>query len=238
MVKNLSELNTWPKALCLGIATILTTFYSTADPTSAEKNGSQEPTLNPTKIPSSASTGWMTDEGHFRGQMATNGFACTLWIHAYPFYVGQLPPTCAVTLFTGSTNIYRGWSVNPPTYCQIGLFDATGRPVERTEMGKEYERVMDQEQVRQRIKSHLEGFHSGRFRVSGFLPKSPKIYQPFMTFGIPNLFRVKEAGKYVLKVKMRLIQRKDSDSRYPDLEITPIPDVDANIEIREADIHK
>ena len=117
-----------------------------------------------------------------------------------PFYEGQQPPVCAVSLLMKSTNIFKGWREDPPTYLEIELLDSSEKPVERTEDGKTYEKLMSADHLQERIYKHLDGYYSGHFRTSGFLPNSSKINRTLTTFSIPQLFKIKHPGEYILRV--------------------------------------
>jgi hypothetical protein len=183
---------------------------------------------------------WVTDEKYYRGDADTNGFTCVLWVGNHTPYAGQQHPICIVSVNSKSTNTFICWKAYPSSYLKIDLLDSSGKPVEKTEKGKQYGTLPDQKQLAELIKKQDEEHRSGLTRTDGFNLITPKYDERFTSFGLPELFELKQPGEYTLKVQIRLIRRERVgwDSSNPKLKITWLPEVIAKIQIRSEDVQK
>ncbi|MGH7988845.1 MAG: hypothetical protein ACREDS_01435, partial [Limisphaerales bacterium] len=154
--------------------------------------------------------------------------------------VGQQHPVCIVSINDKSTNTFICWMAYPSSYLKIDLLDSAGKPVERTEEGKQYKMLLKQRQLEELIKKRDEKHRSGLTRTDGFTLVTPKFDERFFSFGIPELFELKQPGEYTLKVQVRLIRRERVgwDSSNPKLQITWLPEVTAKIQIRSEDVSR
>lgn len=181
---------------------------------------------------------WVTDDKYYRGDADTNGLACVLWIGNHPPYAGQQHPVCIVSVNDKSTNSFICWTAYPTSYLKLHLLDPAGKPVEKTEKGKQYGTLPNRRQLEELIEKRDEKHRSGLTRTDGFNLITPKFDHRFTSFGIPELFELKQPGEYTLKVQMRLIRRERVgwDSSNPNLKITWLPEVAAKIQIRAEDV--
>lgn len=177
---------------------------------------------------------WRIDgEETHRGDVGTNGLKCVLWMSDRPWYMGQQPPACKVCVITTTTNhfdwCWKGYLGYTTNYLEIELMDFSGKPVQRTALGSNYTHFPSQPQVDASFTDYLKGNRRMRhFTSLRFEPDLP-LHQ-FTSFSIPELFQIKEAGEYTLRVHIRLLQKPNG--RGPGWTITPVPEVVIKIQIR------
>jgi hypothetical protein len=224
---------------CRRLAVILVCIFAfRQSPVMSETNKVAKDIVCLTNAPSTNGLIWVTDENHFRGKMATNGFVCDLWLRDDPFYQGQQSPVFAVSLINKTPNKYMLWNGDPTTFLHIDLLDSTGRMVKRTAQGMPFGLLMNQKELEDKIKKRFGDWASGRFRTEGFTFSSPDHSYPLATFSLQELFTITKPGEYTLKVKMRSVQRMDANRLDANLIFTSIPEVIAPIQIRSAEISK
>ena len=133
----------------------------------------------------------------------TNLAACVLTIEPRRWN-GDPPPTCIVRLDNFATNTsIQGLRLPAEKLFVIGLIDAQGQPVTKTEYGRQFGQPLTQKQLNDwAIPKRVAG-RTIWFRV----PPETQVG----VFSIPKAFQLTQPGEYMLHVRMRLIQSSFSD---------------------------
>lgn len=157
---------------------------------------------------------------------ATNGLICGLYFNRYE---NEKLLICYVNIINTTTNFFYGCLHLPlEALLKIELYDSQGKPVEKTVAGKRYV-VWTQKQIRgwadEMSRRGRGGFVMGSFFTLGY-----------GSFSIPQIFQLKHAGEYTLRLQMRLIQVKQDVSPKIYYETTWLPEVVAKIQILPDDI--
>ena len=164
----------------------------------------------------------------------TNGLSCDVEIsRRFSIRAGQNFPACNVYIFNKTTNNLNGFLKLPiEALYQIELFDVAGKPVKKSEAGAKY-LIWSEQQVcdwvvAQSVPNQIYGDWE-YFR----LPANEK--RPHNSFGISNLFELKQPGEFTLHFKMRLLKNVPSSTGLH-YATTWLPDVVAKVQIRPEDI--
>ena len=164
--------------------------------------------------------------------LPTNGLFCSLDI--YRPRGKELTPKCVVDVVNLTTNVCRGILHLPrETLLQMDLFDANGKPVEKTAAGKQFN-LWTQKQMEEWLKEQIRIRWSGRS-----VDIVPTSFLQFASFGVPEIFQLNAPGEYILHLKMQLIEPKWTQSQKLDhLQVTWLPEVVTKIQIQAEDVQK
>jgi len=176
---------------------------------------------------------WLVSFKQHGGTAGTNGLACDLWLENHQSKEDKEEAFCTAYISNKATNTFSDcWMIYQASYLRIILLDSEGRPVEKTEAGKQCGNLPTQQQWKEQVQNRLKKWSSGRTRTSGFRQIVPKHdHQGSVGFRISELFELKEAGKYTMQVQMPIIQRVGQEFK-----ITWLPEVVAEIQIRSGNI--
>lgn len=202
--------------------------FATAAETNA--NNAQSPANNT----ASTRVAWPS-VGNYEGGISTNGLFCRLEIGSGPDGSNRKLPLCRVWVANTSINSFlKCWKACPTNYLSIELFDSGGKPVEKSAAGRHYGASPNVKQLMELRKTLTSAKLSGRGgprTIYVQIPPSSPGWE-FASFSIAELFELKQAGEYSMRVQMRLIREPSKDQ----FTFTPLPEVIAKIQIRAADI--
>ncbi|MGD0745801.1 MAG: hypothetical protein ABSA45_11665 [Verrucomicrobiota bacterium] len=140
----------------------------------------------------------------------TNLVACTLSIEQSPGWSEGPSPICFVKLDNPATNsIILSLQLPPENIFTVELIDAKGEPVEKTEYGEKFGQSLTQKQLNDWI---IPIRLTGHLSAAWFEVPPATLRADVAAFSLPKTFKITQAGKYTLHVRMRLIQSYFSDS--------------------------
>lgn len=159
---------------------------------------------------------------------ATNGLVCGIDFSRPD--VGKNSPTCYVNVINITTNWVRNYLDIPlQGAANIELLDSQGKPVEKTETGKEYGIWTDKQ---------ITDWRKNKPKWITFMALPLEYSQVGAGFSIPQTFKLKDVGEYTLHVHvaMRPIQGQKGASGEMYYPIQWLPEVVGKVQIRSEDI--
>lgn len=180
-------------------------------------------------------TTWDTGEKIFQGEIDTNGLATVLWIRNHAFFKNrESSVSCMVCLVSTSDEYFPWcWKGDKINYLKIELVDSKSRPVEKTKEGLKYGSFLTKKELQELFQKRWQ--HSRIAKDYLFISKTSGLHgYQLDSFGLPELFKLKESGEYTLRVQIRLAQ--DSEGKLK--RIIWLPEVTAKIQLRSGDLAK
>ena len=176
-----------------------------------------------------------TVDSWFKGK-ATNGLVCA--VNFDRPYGNKKSPLFNVAVINATTNFIHAFLKVPlEASANIELLDPKGKPVAKTEAGKQINPWSDQ-QITDWFNDLLE-------KRSHFQAKSGSItgtFFPLLDFqvrgevSLPHLFQLKQAGEYTLHLKMKVAFTRLNTAGKIEMNIFWLPEVVAKVQIRPEDI--
>ena len=183
---------------------------------------------------SSSKIVWFVANGDFpvrEGKSDTNGLNCALVIDNDQAEIGLITPVCVVYAHSATTNRHNScWQHYSTNYLEVELLDSVGNPVARTALGENYKYFSSSKQVEAVFFNAYNRSH--RRTVQGFRSIEPKALNQFTRISLPKLFDLKQPGEYMLKVRMRLLERDLAKPLEGKFTITLLPEVTAKVQIQ------
>jgi hypothetical protein len=173
----------------------------------------------------------------FQGGIGTNGLSFSLSMNNRNLNGYSSTNYCGVYVSNQSANKFHLWVDCPAVWLKVDLLDSSGQPVEKTEIGKQFGKPFDMAQLHEMLAKRYRQWTSGRSRGTGFEPIVASSGSfPLTGFNLPELFKLKQAGEYSLRVQLPLIQRIGENAANPEIKIVWLPAVTAKIQILPQDV--
>jgi len=173
---------------------------------------------------------WSVKYTACEGSTDTNGLSCNLRVEN-----DQGNPLCTIDINNKSTNAFlKCWNIYRVAYLKIDLLDSEGKLIDKTELGKQCGTIPDQQQWEVLAHDRRVEWSSGQARTPGLGVLVAKQDHQYGThFYISDLFELKRAGEYTLRVQIPLVQLVGSK-----FQITWLPEIAGKIQIRSSDAPK
>jgi hypothetical protein len=175
---------------------------------------------------------WVAEEKEVQAKKDTNGLSCVFYISNRPLNSGQTPPVCILHIKNMTTNILKCWGgFYGETYSKIELLNTNGDLIKKTTEGKGIGTRVDDVKIREMIDERYKNYVEGHSRTPGYIIARPGENAGGIMFSIPQLFEIKTAGEYTLKIQTCLIQSIGGENYNPNLKITWFPELVVPIQI-------
>lgn len=176
---------------------------------------------------------WAAEELELQSSKTTNGWFSILKISNWADRTSLQPaPVCYVSIPNITTNKLKVWDgVHGETYSRIELVNSNSHLVAKTDRGKMIATCFDDQQIKETVKIRYQQWVAGNVRTPGFTVILPGESSKF-GFSIPQMFEIKEAGEYTLKIQTCLIQKTGGEEFNPALQIIWLPETVVRVAIK------